>query len=279
MLGAGAGAVFPAEGLALTRAALLAAALLAAASAAALPGAASAAAFPGAASAATLPGAASAATLPGAASAATQTPPACPDRGQPLVRVTLSDPEPRLLAPRPARELRAQAGASEGPVHLHHLGLTLSRVEWQSDIVVRSQGAQAGPVCAVPAEVRVVLRHAEHAIRLAREIPAESCLAREVMAHEHRHVAVNRRTLQEAATELRGLARGWAASAEATAPDIAAAAATLQDDLARTLEPALERLRQARAAGHAAIDTAEEYERLGRVCPADQRRLRAALGG
>lgn len=187
-----------------------------------------------------------------------------------------------MLPPRSAQRLRAEAGGHADGAFPHHLGLTISRVEWRSEITVRSQaggGGAGGVVCAVPAELRIRLIHAEHGIRLAREVPPGGCLAAEVLAHERRHAEVNRRTLREAATELRALARGWAQRAETRAPDINAAAVALQQELAQLLEPTLERLRAAREAGHAAIDTAEEYRRLSRVCPEDQRRLRQALRG
>jgi hypothetical protein len=202
---------------------------------------------------------------------------ACPPRGQPVVSVELIDPEPRVLPPLPAERLRIEAdGEADGPFP-HHLGLTVSRVEWRSEITVRSRGPVGGPVCALPAEVRLRLVHAEHSIRLAREVPPGGCLAGEVLAHERRHAEVNRRTLREAAVELRRVARGWAGRAEQRAPDLNTAATELQDDLSRAVEPVLERLRSAREAGHAAIDTPEEYGRISRVCPEDQRRLRAAL--
>ena len=204
--------------------------------------------------------------------------PACPPRGAPMVRVVVSDPEPRVLSALSSTELRAAVGEDATDGHLHHLGITVSRVEWRSEITVRSQGVVGGPVCALPAELQITLLHAEHSIRLARELPRGGCLSREVMAHERRHVAVNRRTLRDAATALRGVAQRWAARAEARAPDVAAAAAALQDELEAAVEPVLARLRAAREAGHAAIDTPEEYRRLGSVCAPDQRRLRAVMG-
>ncbi|WP_270938944.1 hypothetical protein, partial [Falsiroseomonas oryzae] len=203
--------------------------------------------------------------------------PACPPRGMPAVVVEVVDPEPRFLPPVPAATLRTEAGHGQAGGLVHHLGLTVSRVEWRSEITVRSRGPQAGPVCALPAEVRLRLMHAEHSVRLAKEVPRGGCLANEVLAHERRHVEVNRRTLREAAAELRSVARGWAARAERRAPNVGEAAHALQDELAQTLEPVLGRLRATREAGHAAIDTPEEYRRLGRVCPEDQRRLRVAL--
>jgi hypothetical protein len=206
-------------------------------------------------------------------------PAACPARSTPALSVDLVDPEPRLLPPLSARRLRIEAGGSAEGADPHHLGLTISRVEWRSDITVRSRGAQGGPVCAVPAELRIRLVHAEHTIRLAREVPPGGCLANEIMAHERRHAEVNRRTLRDAATDLRSLSRSWAARAESRAADVNAAAIAMQEDLAQVLEPVLARLRASREAGHAAIDTPEEYRRLGRICPEDQRRLRAALRG
>jgi hypothetical protein len=203
--------------------------------------------------------------------------PDCPPRGTPVVRVVLEDPEPRVLRSLPAAEMRRQGQAAGGQAHVHPLGLTMSRVEWRSEITVRSQGLPAGPVCALPAELRLTLVHAEHAIRMAREIPPGGCLYGEVMAHERRHVAVNRRTLQEAAAGLRSTTQRWAQRAEVRAPDVAAAAAMLQQDLAQAIEPVLARLRRDREAGHAAIDTPQEYRRLGQVCATDQVRLRDAL--
>ena len=194
-----------------------------------------------------------------------------------MVSVELIDPDPRILPPLPAVRLREDAGGAQDGDFPHHLGLTVSRVEWRSDITVRSRGAEGGPVCAVPAEVRLRLVQAEHSIRLAREVPPGGCLAGEVLAHERRHVEINRRTLREAATELRTLTRGWAARAERRAPNLNEAANGLQDELSRAVEPVLERLRAAREAGHAAIDTPEEYTRISRVCPGDQRKLRMAL--
>jgi hypothetical protein len=206
-----------------------------------------------------------------------QPPTACPPRGTPLISVEVVDPEARLLNPVSSATLRTEAGGEAGEAFPHHLGLTVSRVEWRTDITARSRGLNGGPVCAVPAEVRVRLLHSEHTIRLARELPAGSCLAREVLAHERRHAEVNRRTIREAGAELRIAVRAWAAHVEGRAADSGAAAMALQEDLTRALEPVLERLRVAREVGHAAIDSPEEYRRLSRVCPEDQRRLRAAL--
>ncbi len=203
--------------------------------------------------------------------------PACPPRVAATIQVELADPEPRVLPPLRAAALGVEAGGIAGGEFPHHLGVTVSRVEWRAEITVRGRGPDGGPVCAVPTSIRIRLAHAEHTIRLARELPPGGCLANEVLAHERRHAELNRRTLRAAAEELRGAARSWAAQAETQARDVGAAAVRLQDELGAAIEPVLDRLRQVREAGHAAIDTTEEYRRLSRICPEDQRRLRAAL--
>lgn len=203
--------------------------------------------------------------------------PACPAGIVPALTVEISDPEPRILPPVRAVALGAEAGAAAGGEFPHHLGVTASRVEWRAELTARARGPEGGPVCAVPTVIRIRLDHAEHTIRLARELPRDGCLARAVLAHERRHAELNRRTLRAAGDELREVARAWAAGAEARAPDVGAAAVLLQEDLGRAIAPVLERLRQAREAGHAQIDTPEEYRRLSRICPEDQRRLRVAL--
>ncbi|MBL6455627.1 hypothetical protein JMJ55_09855 [Belnapia sp. T6] len=117
----------------------------------------------------------------------------------------------------------------------------------------------------------------EHRVRIAREIPEGGCLWREVLAHERRHVAVNRRSLREAAAAARAAAAAWAARAEGHGATLEEAMAGLRTGLRQAIEPALAAMRSGRATAHGAIDTQAEYERLGRTCPADQQRLREAL--
>lgn len=191
------------------------------------------------------------------------------------VTLALSDPAPTLSADSGTAALHAATGLPQG-ARLHHLGLTISRVEWGSEIETRwRQGA--GAVCARPARLGLRLAQTEHRIRIAREIPAGGCLWQAVEAHERRHVAVNQATLRRAATAMRQAAEAWAPGAVATGPDAEAAVARLQEGLRQAIEPALAAMRAAREAAHAEIDSPAEYARLSRICPEDQKRLRAAL--
>lgn len=204
---------------------------------------------------------------------------ACPS-AEPRVRLDVEDPEP-VVGAADIDDLHASSGRPRSAV-THHLGLTSSRIEWRSELTARvapgvPRGRGSAAACAVPEEVTLSLALAEHRVRIAREIPEGGCLWREVLAHERRHVAVNRRVLRDAAARLRAAVRAWAAGAEARAADPDETVAALQRGLRRAAEPVLARMRAEQRAGHRAIDTPAEYRRLSRVCEADQRRLQETL--
>lgn len=185
------------------------------------------------------------------------------------------DPEPVLSNELGVDALHAETGQPRSAT-LHHLGLTTSRVEWQSEIETRYRSTGGG-VCARPATISLNLVQTEHVVRIAREIPRDGCLWREVAAHERRHVAVNRRSLRRAAAQAKAAAEGWGARAEGRGATLDEAMAGLQQGLRRAIEPALAAMRSARESAHREIDSPAEYERLSRACPGDQKMLRDAL--
>ncbi len=211
-----------------------------------------------------------AAVLAAAVATAAAAEPECP-AASPRVEVTVSDPEPTLDLGTGMDALRAEAAAPRSAAH-RHLGATTSRVEWQSEIEARIASA-SGRVCARPERVSLDFRHAEHAVRIARELPRGSCLFRETETHEQRHVAANRATFRRAAAEAEAAARRWAASATARGATEQSAMAALREELRRAIAPAFEAMQAARDAAHREIDRPEEYERLGRVCPDEQKAL------
>jgi len=193
----------------------------------------------------------------------------------PRVEAVLHDPEPTLDLGTGMDALRADAPRGAG---LRHLGSTTSRVEWQSEIEARVASAN-GRACARPERVSLAFRHAEFDVRIARELPRGSCLFRETEAHERRHVATNRDTLRRAAADAEAAARRWAASAVGRGATEQSAMAALREDLRRAVAPAFEAMQAARDAAHRAIDRPEEYERLGQVCPDEQKALGERLRG
>ncbi|MBR0646587.1 hypothetical protein [Plastoroseomonas hellenica] len=195
---------------------------------------------------------------------------ACPVPGAEIT-VRREDPEPTLAAA-PMLALRTQMADAQG-AHGQHLGVTSSRVEWRTELSARYLRQPNGTVCAVPDRIAIELVHVEHAIRIAEEIPRDGCLWREVLAHERRHVAVNSATLRETEQAVGRAVRHWSRSAVARAANAEAATAVLQASLRRAVEPSLAAMRRARARGHGRIDSPAEYDRLARICPAEQRLL------
>jgi hypothetical protein len=204
--------------------------------------------------------------------------PACPVRA-PRIRMAVVDKPVRVIHDQSVEAMHAESGQRR-TARRHHLALTTSTVEWQSELnahVTRSESG-AGQVCAVPAEVILTLVEAEHRISIAAEVPYGGCLWREVLAHERRHAEANRRSLDVAARAARAAATAWAAEATGRGASVEAAMGRLQAGLRRSIEPSLAAMRAERARAHAKIDTPEEYRRLSRVCPADQVKLAARLG-
>ena len=215
---------------------------------------------------------AAAASLAAGAAAATE--PDCPPT-RPRVEVTLDDPEPSFHQGLGMDAVRGEAAAPGGAVH-RHLGVTTFRVEWQTEIEARIVSA-SGRFCARPERVSLNMRHVEHSVRIAGELPRGGCLYRETEAHERRHVSVNRATLRRAAAQAEAAVRRWAASAAGRGDTEQSATAALRDGLRQAMAPAVETAQAERDAAHRRIDRPEEYRRLGRVCPGDQRVLRERL--
>lgn len=217
-------------------------------------------------------------------SQAPATAPAAPPAGAPVacpardarIRLAIVDPPPVIDSTVSSAALQARTGrvASAGS---HHLGLTTSSVEWQSELNATYRQGPNGQICAVPAQVVLTLVQQEHRVELAAELPVEGCLWRAVLAHERRHVAVNKRTLRQAAAEARAAAEAWALAARARGATVEEAMTSLQAGLRRAIEPSLASMAAARGRAHQQIDSAEEYRRLSSICTADQAALRARL--
>lgn len=201
---------------------------------------------------------------------------ACPPRTPGArVEVAVSDPAPRLSHDTPVAGLNALAGHGVGS-GFQHLGLTILRSEWRSEIALRVAGGD-GAVCAVVEHVRVTLAHTENRILIAREIPAGTCLYQEVEAHERRHVAANTRVLRAAVAPARRAIEAWAAEAEGRAANPETAKAVLQEGLRQAMEPVMAALNERRTEANRAVDSPEEYQRLSRSCALDHVRLQDRL--
>jgi hypothetical protein len=156
---------------------------------------------------------------------------------------------------RSAREIRHRL---ESAPHTVALGLTQSSTTLSVDVVLRAVPRPGGDtLCARPA-LQVTLRHPRIEILVARELEPDGCIAALVLAHEMRHVAIERDTLDWAAQQLElQLQRHYQASVlQGTEAEIKAA---LVHDFDERWTPALRELLESSNARHAAFDAQESY--------------------
>jgi hypothetical protein len=113
------------------------------------------------------------------------------------IRVQVRHGIPRVHYERSAREIWQQLGARPDTIAL---GLTETSSALSLELALYSLSVN-GQTCARP-RIAVTVSHARIEVMLAREIQHERCVSDLVLAHEMRHVAIEREALEFAAREL-----------------------------------------------------------------------------
>ena len=124
-----------------------------------------------------------------------------------------------------------------------------------------------GVYCAAPASITGKFGFQAMTVAVARELPQGSCIFKEVLAHEMRHVAADLETLAEFAPVARqrmeeAAARGGPVRGVAQAQVVAALDARLK----AAMTAAVNDFSRRRDQRQAAIDTKAEYDRVARAC-------------
>lgn len=172
-------------------------------------------------------------------------------------------------------QLTRLPGRTPGPVTTgasHVLGLTQARYGEQSQVSALFKTMDDGTYCASASALTISFGFQQRIVHVAREIPANSCLYGEVLAHEMRHVAVDEALLTEMLPQIRirlDQVVGELAPVRSRSQSQAMAA------VRRPLESAMRRIMQEfgreRDRRQAQVDTVEEYERVSRVCNGEAR--------
>jgi hypothetical protein len=128
-------------------------------------------------------------------------------------------------------------------------------------------GIAPGGVCLQPPTISIRIEDASRTVRVAREVAADACLEREVLAHERRHVRASASTTDTAIADAQ---RSFDAFAAARMPRGGPALATSPRAVA-TLVAAWftaweKQLGDAIARENALVDSPEEYQRFPTVC-------------
>ena len=167
-------------------------------------------------------------------------------------------------------QLQAMPGRSSGPHGAEMgqvLGLAHATFGERGQIGARYAPQPGGAVCAALSRLTVSFGFQERVVYVARELPPGSCIQREVLNHEMKHVATDEALLREfmpgfkrrleAVVARQGTvrARGQEQAMTMLRQPIDAAVRDLMQDFSREREK-----RQAK------VDTIEEYRRVSKSC-------------
>jgi hypothetical protein len=170
-------------------------------------------------------------------------------------------------------------------VHSHGTGVTMGAAASQMAYGYKLKYQMAGiegqsPVCAALIRVDVEIKFTNNIIYLASELPPGSCIRREVLLHEEKHMREDLYLIQEKRYVIQQVierAIRDIGTVNANSPEEA------QQELQRRIAPIIDRetqnLMQERTRRQALVDTPQEYERVSKSCNGEaQPILRRFLG-
>jgi hypothetical protein len=144
------------------------------------------------------------------------------------------------------------------------MGLTRIAVSSGMDARLVGQPRSTGDYCWSISRLTIKIE-ATIVVSIANEIPRNSCLWREVVAHEQRHVAIAQKFLPRMDDYMRPRVYD-AATRSAAARNDREAGQLMQPPIVQVVKSALNELMAELEAQQLRIDTVEEYTRFSRAC-------------
>jgi hypothetical protein len=191
---------------------------------------------------------------------------ACGTAPVPLITVTLDATPPAQDGSRSISDLtRFPAARSKGTeADDHALGLTDTTIKTDANVEELTTIEPTAGYCSTlyRAKVRVVWRTV---VYVASEIPPQSCTYRTTLAHEQKHVAIDRAMRAEIAPRIRSSIAAVAKSATA-ARTLEQSQELLRRKLSAAITKTLNAFQAELKAHQLTIDTPGEYDSLGRIC-------------
>lgn len=153
----------------------------------------------------------------------------------------------------------------------HALGATRAMASHHSEISLATLRLPLHGVCAT-ANVRVALGFSALEVYVAREIETDSCLFKEVLAHENLHVREHRLALNRVRGLLQDvLARRYGQPEVFFFDSKSSAEDDIRAGVDNSLAPLVHELLSQQQPNHGHIDTPAEYARLTHACPHEPR--------
>lgn len=186
-----------------------------------------------------------------------------------LVVETLNPPV-RHIFDRTAAQLTAMPGRGHGPqgtLKSAVLGLSTVRFGFISEIGAFFSLGPNATVCGRVNMLKISFGYQERMVLVARELPKDSCIHGEVLAHEMKHVAVDDALLAEYADTVRKRLEGFVAGLGPTVSRSQNHAMTvMRGQVDRELESLNREFSRERDRRQMQIDTLEEYRRVSDSC-------------
>ncbi len=154
---------------------------------------------------------------------------------------------------------------------VHVNGLMRGAISLESNSTLAWQGLSDGSNNCFWYNDVVLTMKLSPTIYVASEIPKDSCLYREVLAHEYKHYSVDYAVMQDFQVIFQDELDRYLNQIGVSGPFTAAQKDRAQKDMGARLETKIQslnnRLKAERLKRQAAVDTLSEYERVARACP------------
>lgn len=195
---------------------------------------------------------------------------ACPRFDPPTIEVQRQSAPLTYTLSRTMEQLTRLPGRAPGPAGQSGgrvLGLAHAKYGERSQIRAMFQIQPDGTVCGGADSITVTFGFEERRVYVARELPPGTCIHREVMNHEMKHVAVDERLLDEFLPQLeRRLKATVSRIGTVRGRTQEQVMASIRRPIEATLRQLLDEFTRARDRRQAQVDTAEEYKRVTTAC-------------
>ena len=194
----------------------------------------------------------------------------CPAFERPRVQIDAQTVPLKRDFDKTLAQLQAMPGRSPGPAGAGHgqvLGLAHATFgeRWQVGAAYSPQ--RGGTVCAALARLIVSFGFQERVVYIARELPPGTCIQREVLNHEMKHVAVDEALLREFMPGFkRRLEAVVARQGTVRARNESQAMTMLRQPIDAAVRDLMQDFSREREKRQAKVDTLEEYRRVSKSC-------------
>ncbi len=208
----------------------------------------------------------------------------CADRVQPVsASAELLLPDFTVSHEKPSAHIR---NSEESKTRKERTPLGLTSVKMVK-VVIRLTWKQAAldqGACLRPSAILAKVGYEARIIRIASEIQKDSCLYKEVLEHENRHIYIGEKALAEYTVNLSGDLAKFVSTfsptfiANENHEEIRGLKERQQHEVMKYVVDYMDNFKQVYEKSQIAIDDNKEYERLGSVCGGAAKSLRNDLG-